>query len=235
MGQRSPNFPVISLKDAVERARMLYEKDGTGGSTKDSVFKNMGYNSKNGASLGVLSALGKFGLTDEKNGRIVLTKDAIFILMKGGNEDQRRDALRRCALRPVLYKKLWEDHAEHGALPGDDTLRSLLVSMDFNPKSVNKAVEAFRETIAFADLRYEQGADEKPDDSNNGNGSGSGNEAMNLSTPKLEDRSPQVRDYAIPRKGQKVAILRLEYPVSAEDVEQIEKWLELMKGTISED
>ena len=85
--------------------------------------------------------------------------------MSGGNENQKEAAIKRCALKPVLYRKLWDDYAEHRALPGDDTLRSLLITdYDFNPKSVDKAISGFRETIEFAEITYDDTG--KSDESN---------------------------------------------------------------------
>lgn len=235
---RSPNFPVAGLREAIERAQRLFDSDGMAGSTKDSVYTNMGYKSKNGASMGMLSALMKYGLTEEKNGRIVPTRDAALILVKGGSEEQKREAIRRCALKPQLYNELWSEYAEAKALPGDDTLRSMLVSeRGFNPNSVNQVIQGFRETIAFAGLTYDNSSDYTPNAFVEAGKNAQ--KIFDMFDPTKTDDSPkserEVRDYAIPRKGQKVAILRLEYPVSADDVEQIEKWLELMKGTISED
>lgn len=191
--------------------------------------------------MGVLSALGKFGLTEEKNGRIVLTKDAVLILMDGGNKEQREAAIKRCALKPQLYRELWDEYAESGSLPGDDTLKSLLVGeREFNPKSVDRAISAFRETISFADLSYSKAKD----DGDNGGGQHGGREdAMGTAgttlippgTQENEIPKSQLRDFAIPRKGQKLAILRLEFPVSSGDIAQIENWLKLMKDTLADE
>jgi hypothetical protein len=45
---------------------------------------------------------------------------------------------------------------------------------------------------------------------------------------------PQYRDFSIPRKGQRLAILRLEFPVTTEDIKQITDWLNLMKNTLED-
>lgn len=42
-----------------------------------------------------------------------------------------------------------------------------------------------------------------------------------------------VKDYSIPRKGNRTAIIRLEHPVTRDDLNQISTWLKLMENTIT--
>ena len=62
MKQRSPNFPVISLKQAVDKVKAIYNKEQLALAQRSAVLKHMGYSSENGASLTVLSALKKYDL-----------------------------------------------------------------------------------------------------------------------------------------------------------------------------
>ncbi len=233
---RRPKVPVICLREAIDKARILYERDGTAGSTPEAAIKHLGYKGRHGASVTMLTALEKYGLTTKANGRIMLTKDAILILLKGGDEQKKTEAIKKCALQPELYSKLWEQYSEVGSLPGDDTLRSQLVTeMRYSPKKVDTIISDFRKTIDFAGLSFAQSKPQgRPQDTMG--------EAMTY-TPGIDasegiktDSDPQkIRDYSIPRKGQKVAILRLEYPVTKNDIAQITNWLELMKNTLSEE
>src|SRR4029077_17042399 len=77
---RSPNYPQISLKEALAKVRKIYEADKRAGSHVDVALSHMGFNTKNGASLSALSALKKFGLMEEKEGRVFPTQRAIEIL-----------------------------------------------------------------------------------------------------------------------------------------------------------
>ena len=43
-----------------------------------------------------------------------------------------------------------------------------------------------------------------------------------------------VRDFLIPRRGDKVAILRLEFPVTEADVDQITTWLDILRTSLIE-
>ena len=61
---RSPNYPQIGLRKAIELARVIYKVAHTAKAPASTIASALGYNSLNGSSLGVLSALKKFGLME---------------------------------------------------------------------------------------------------------------------------------------------------------------------------
>lgn len=48
---------------------------------------------------------------------------------------------------------------------------------------------------------------------------------------KMEDGN-FIRDYIIPRRKQKVAILRIEHPIDEHDMDQLRKFLDFLEITI---
>ena len=52
---RSPNYPALSLPDAIERVAALYRAQHTHGAPREAIARGMGYNSPNGASASVAS------------------------------------------------------------------------------------------------------------------------------------------------------------------------------------
>jgi hypothetical protein len=220
--KRSPNFPAISLPDAIIKTKILYDVDGRSGTPRQTAFKHLGYKGGHGASITVLSAMKKYGLIREENNRILLTKDAEFILLSS-DELKKIEIVRKCALTPEIYSKLWEQYSDTG-LPSDNSLKDvLLFDHDFNEKSVNGFIRDFKATIDFAQLEPHESfeieseaemIEDKPIIENNGK--------MNSS----------IQDYVIPRKENKVAILKLEMPISNEDIDVVIKWLDLLRSTI---
>src|SRR5437016_6160514 len=77
---RSPNYPAIGLRDAVARVASIYKVDGRAGAPNAIAAKHMGYNSLHGKAITVLSAISKFGLTQNKGGRIIPTQSAVDII-----------------------------------------------------------------------------------------------------------------------------------------------------------
>jgi ribosomal protein L37AE/L43A len=63
---RSPNYPAMSLEEALQRLRVIYDKQRRYPTTRDVLAKLLGYGGVNGASATVLSALGKYGLQTER-------------------------------------------------------------------------------------------------------------------------------------------------------------------------
>jgi hypothetical protein len=150
--QRSPNYPAVGLREAVERVRKLYETDGKAGAPPEIAAKHIGYSSAHGHAMSVLAALKKFGLVGEVGGRLAPTQAALEIINLPDSDARRRKALKESALSPALYKELAENHRTTG-LPAPDSLEAELVTYKgFNPKAVGGLVKDFMDTLDFAGI-----------------------------------------------------------------------------------
>ncbi len=150
--QRSPNYPAIGLRDAIERVRKLYETDGKAGAPDKLAAVHVGFASAHGQAMTVLAALKKFGLIEPSNGRLVPTQRAIEILNLPETDQRRLQALKDAALSPAIYSELVQQHRETG-FPADDVMKSELVTYKgFNRSAVAGFVKDFRDTLDFAGL-----------------------------------------------------------------------------------
>ncbi|SRR6266481_341977 len=152
---RSPSYPVIGLKDALERTKKFYVVDGRGGAPTDMAAKHIGFASAHGQALSVLSALKKFGLLEDRAGRVVLTQRALELITLPEDDPRRSESLRKAALSPTIYGGLIKQFKANGAasLPSNETLRAELIAYkDFNPNAVDDFIRAFRETLDFSGL-----------------------------------------------------------------------------------
>ncbi len=151
--QRSPNYPAIGLREAVERVRKLYEMDGRAGAPANLVAKHIGYSSAHGQAMSVVAALKKFGLITETGGRLAPTQGAMEIINLKEDDPRRIKALHEAAISPSLYKELIDQHAESG-LPAPDVLMAELETYKkFNPKAVRGFVSDFLDTLDFAGIK----------------------------------------------------------------------------------
>lgn len=149
---RSPAYPTVSLREAVERVGRLYAADGKAGAPPAIAAKHIGYSKAHGQAHSVLSALKKFGLVADVGGRIVPTQRAIEILRLPEHDPKRIEGLKDAALSPQIYRELVEQHRSTG-LPADDVLESdLEVHRNFNPTAVSGFVKDFKETLEYAGL-----------------------------------------------------------------------------------
>lgn len=146
-GDRSPNYPIISLADAVGRVQQIYEKERQHAADKLVMAKALGYGSLNGLSRSILSALVKFGLLTETENQLKVSPDALDILLHSAGTPQRSAALARAAYLPPLFSELRATF--DGTLPSDENLRAVLVKKGFNPNTVGNAIKSFRDTVLF--------------------------------------------------------------------------------------
>jgi hypothetical protein len=149
---RSPSYPTVGLQEALERTKKFYSVDGKAGAPTETAVKHIGFASAHGQALSVLSALKKFGLLEDKAGRVVPTQRAIELVNLPEQDPRRIEALRQAALAPAIYRELIQQYRETG-LPGDETLKAELVTYkNFNPNSVDDFIKFFKSTLEFSGL-----------------------------------------------------------------------------------
>jgi hypothetical protein len=166
--QRSPNYPAVGLRDAVERVRKLYTEDGRAGAPPKIAAVHIGFKAPHGQAMSVLAALKRFGLVSEVNGRIAPTHAAIEILNLPESDPRRKAALREAALGPPIYRELVDNHRVTG-LPKRDVLEAELVTYKkFNPSAVKAFVTDFLDTLEYAGISVEDGVSSTGDEESKG-------------------------------------------------------------------
>src|SRR5207249_11431587 len=59
---RSPSYPGINLEEAIERAKIIYERERRHETAENTILEHWGYKPKSGAGIMTLAALKAFGL-----------------------------------------------------------------------------------------------------------------------------------------------------------------------------
>jgi hypothetical protein len=150
---RSPSFPFISLREAMERARKLYEGERRNPASLEVAAGHWGYSTKSSGASQTIAALRAYGLL-EAEGTIRLTERAVHILLEPDGSPKRGSLLREAALAPHVHALLWERYSAD--LPPDKPLGSFLTrELGFNPGAVDDFIRGYKETLAFAGLREE--------------------------------------------------------------------------------
>ncbi len=150
-GPRSPNFPAISLQDALTKARVLYDHDKRNPVRVQTILQHLGFGEKlSGSSARVISALRQFGLLDEADDHYRITDASYRIFTLSDAAPERLKALQDCAKKPAIYRELLTRYAE--GLPSDAALRDALILRKFNPASVDTFIRVFKASIDFAKL-----------------------------------------------------------------------------------
>lgn len=150
--QRSPNYPAVGLREAVDRVKKLFATSGRAGAPPKLAAVHIGFKAAHGQAMSVLAALKRFGLVSESSGRVAPSHAAIEILQLPEGDIRRQAALSEAALSPPLYRELVEQHRQTG-LPSRDVLEAELVTYKkFNPSAVSGLVTDFLDTLEYAGI-----------------------------------------------------------------------------------
>lgn len=142
---RSPNYPGISLPEAIERIKKIHAKAHTHKVDAETMARAAGYGGLNGAALTVLSALKKFGLLEEIGKEVRVSPLAMTIIADPVGSNDRRKAIQIAAFAPHLFIEIRKQFPD--GIPGDEIVRSFLLKRSFSAASVDTAIRAFRETM----------------------------------------------------------------------------------------
>lgn len=143
---RSPNFPAISLAEALPRITQIYEKEFNHPADSDTLAKALGYSGTNGASDSVISAMKKYGLLENAGNReYKLSESAIDICLHEKGSPERVKAIVEAAFTPPLFAELHDEYGNN--LPSENNLRVKLIKRGFTPKSVGDVIRSYRDTL----------------------------------------------------------------------------------------
>lgn len=142
---RSPNYPALSLPEAINRVKIIHEAEQHLAAPKEVIAKHLGYNGLNGAALSTISAIGKYGLIEEANGDKMRVSPAAISILYPPSPAEKAAAIKEAAFKPVLFAEIdkeWEGHS-----PSDENLRSYLVRRNFAVDAIDRVIKSYRETM----------------------------------------------------------------------------------------
>jgi hypothetical protein len=144
---RSPQYPSIGLKEAIDKAQLIWAKDYTSELPRDVIAGHLGYSGINGKSLGILATLSKYGLLEGRGDKTRVTDLAVKIFAHEQGHPERRAAIQTAANTPSLFQDIMSKFA--GRSPSDQALKSFLITRGFTLSGVDAVIRSFRDTEAF--------------------------------------------------------------------------------------
>lgn len=175
---RSPNFPALTLEEAMKAAGTLYSKVRKTLIDRDVAAKELGYTGLTGRSLKVLGALNQYGLIDNTSkGKCRVTELAEQAL-HGFPEAEKLGAIHRAARSPALFGAIMDEFGDD--ISSEHAIRSFLLKRGFTDNGVESALQSFMSTQRYAVLK---GASESY---------GKGPSARPESPPEIEDGDENV-------------------------------------------
>ena len=146
---RSPEYPAVSLKEAIERIEMVWNKDYQNRVPRKVIAEHMGYKSLSGASLPILSALMKYGLLEGRGDETRVSDLAVKILVHGRGTPERMEGLWHASRMPELFAEIDKRFPDGKA--SDGAIRSYLLTSKFIPGAADAAIRAYRDTKQFVE------------------------------------------------------------------------------------
>lgn len=153
---RSPNYPVISLRKAVERAKELNEKYKRTNVPVAIAQERWGYKSGSSSGNQCVAALKSFGLLEVEgtaDGRKVRVSDSAYRIIM---ESKDAISLLQNSMRgPAIYAELLEKYGGEG-VPESEIIRHYLLldraDGTFNEDVVDTVIANFVESLEYAGL-----------------------------------------------------------------------------------
>jgi hypothetical protein len=152
---RSPSFPFIPLRTAVERLAAFEEHHRRAGVPPDRVGPSWGMKTNTSQAQQTLAALRAYGLLEinlTPEGRRVMISDDGRTYLRAQQDSVKREVLRRAALRPKQIQKYWHDWGS--SRPKDAACLDALVVQGggFSEDGAEKFLKVYDDTIAYAVL-----------------------------------------------------------------------------------
>ena len=152
--ERSPNYPAIGLRKALELAKTFWEHDRRQSVLVSRAITDLGFGAKSSTGPLMISAMMKYGLFEAEGSgdkrKVKLTELAVTLLNPSApNRDQ---LIKQAALLPGIHSKLWEKFGAEGASEG--AIHDYLVfELHFTEQAGKALIDQYLDTIAFAKLR----------------------------------------------------------------------------------
>jgi len=229
--ERSPNYPGIDLGTALEKARILREREGKHYAPAETILHHWGYVPKSSGGLISLSALKKFGLIDDEGKgekRQVKLSDLALRILLDDREDSREriEAMQEAALNPTIHQKLWKQYGAE--LPSDENLLVILRRDEhFTDNAATDLIKEYRSTIELAKL--------KKSDIMSGREKDKKEDFMTLTPSNLagDSKSPsKTIEIPIPLSATEWVKIQATYPLSEKSWNQMKAILDAYKPSL---
>ena len=151
---RSPRFPFIPLRKALERVETFQESARGHALPVARAIMIWNYAEKSSGGFQTIAALKLYGLLEDVrsgSARNVRISEAARKYFLDERPDHKEEARKQFALKPHIMGLLWEKWADD--LPDDESARSILkVDQSFTESAANLFLSIYKDNLAFTGL-----------------------------------------------------------------------------------
>jgi hypothetical protein len=141
---KSPNYPRMSLGEALTAARKAFDKDNRNKMSQAALAKHLGHDSLSGPALGKIGALRAYGLIEGSGDELRISDDAITAMMAPEGSPERAVALAALAAKPKLFQEI---RGEFTTPPSVENLKFWLVKRKFASDAAETAAKSYLGTL----------------------------------------------------------------------------------------
>lgn len=144
---RSPNYPALSLPQAIDVVGKLWSEAKRSAVSHDAAAQAMGFKSLSGPARVAIGTLRQYGLIEKAEKGHIRISDLAVKILHGADDEEHAQALQEAALTPDLFMELAKSHIE----ASENVIRSYLITKKaFAEDGARKAARAFKETMELA-------------------------------------------------------------------------------------
>lgn len=144
---RSPNYPAVSLPQAIDLITKLHSKNRTNAVDRETAAKDLGYSGLTGRTLKLIAALAQYNLLEKSGkGNVKVSKTAVNIL-HGLDEQTKNDARREAGRSPALFQRIFARFDD--GIPSENAIKSYLIQEGFTDTAIEPVLKSFVETNSY--------------------------------------------------------------------------------------
>lgn len=160
---RSPPYPYIGLRRAIDRADKLYAKARNFAVPLTTAADAWGTKITSSATLQTAAALLQYGLIEDEGSRsarrVKLSRLGLSIVMdKRPDSAERNAAIKDAALNPNIFREIWQTYGNASGL--DDSALQFALTLEraqqgkapFSPEAAREVIRVYRESMTYAGL-----------------------------------------------------------------------------------
>jgi hypothetical protein len=152
---RSPNYPYLTLPDAINKTCVVLEKDKLSPTSPEVIAGHLGYAQLHGTSRRVLAAMKEYGLLEDAGSKRFRVSNLGYRLCKNNEPTAEREKLlKEAALKPFIFRAVIEHFK--GDIPSPANVEDyLILEKEFSPDGASSFQKVLRETAEFANISSE--------------------------------------------------------------------------------
>lgn len=146
---RSPNYPGLDLRKAIEKTQRVYQAHGDRSASRDSIARAMGSSSStNGRSTVRMGALRAYDFLAGEGDELTLTPRAVLIstLADEPQHPDRVAAIREAAFIPDVFSEM---QRRFGQAPDLDLSYDWLTNGGFTHKGAHRLIRIYRANLDY--------------------------------------------------------------------------------------